>query len=344
MVDIKKPGVLLINLGTPAAPDMQSVRAFLLQFLMDPLVLDVPVVLRWLLVHGVILRTRPKRSALAYQQIWTEQGSPLLVYSRALAERVAAALNDEMDVALGMRYGQPSISGALEKLKHCSSITVLPLFPQYSLAATESAIVETTAALKRCRFGGAVRIIGDFFDHKSFVTAWANQIKASALVDSPDHFILFSYHGLPVKQVYKAASCQKHCTGNGACEPIAAFNRRCYRAQCYATTRAVAAQLGLSPKHYAVAFQSRLGRIPWIRPYLDELLPQLYQQGVRHLSVACPSFVADCLETLEEIGLRAKRDWLAMGGVSLQLIPCVNDSSAMVKTVLDLVRASEAEA
>ena len=329
-----KQGYLLLNLGTPDDCSVSAVRRYLAEFLMDPYVVDIPVIIRWLLVHGLILRTRPKQSAEAYQAIWTEQGSPLLVYSQSLVDRVQSLLGDNYQVELGMRYGRPNIASAVEKLKSCDNVTVLPLFPQYSLAATESALAAARQAFERQQYVGSVTYIQDFFNDPGFIDAWGQLIKQHR---SDDHFILFSYHGLPVKQIHKAADCQSLCEQQGACPVVTQANRDCYRAQCYESTRLIAKYLGLLSKDYAVGFQSRLGRIPWIKPYTDELLPVLYHQGVRRLSVACPSFVVDCLETLEEIGLRAKEDWLQLGGESFELLPCLNTSDFFVKALVNFL-------
>lgn len=329
-------GILLLNLGTPDDCTTSAVRRYLAEFLMDPFVVDIPVVIRWLLVHGIILRTRPKQSAEAYQAIWTDQGSPLLIYSQQLTERCQQHLGEEYHVELGMRYGKPNIASAVAKLKHCEKITVLPLFPQYSLAATESALDAARQAVAKQAYAGEVDYIQDFFDETGFIESWVALIQQYR---HKDHFVLFSYHGLPVKQVHKAAGCQSFCDQKGACPPVTEKNQQCYRAQCYATTHAVVKQLQLQPDQYAVGFQSRLGRIPWIPPYTDELLPVLFQQGVRRLSIACPSFVVDCLETLEEIGMRAKEDWLALGGESFQLLPCLNESEHFSQALVNFLQS-----
>ena len=329
-------GLLLINLGTPSAPDVQSVRNYLNEFLMDPYVIDIPYPLRLLLVKGIILRLRPKASAELYQKVWTEQGSPLLVISQQLTEQVRAATPDDCHVELGMRYGNPSITSALAKLMQqpLDKLIVLPLFPQYSQAATESAIQAFKTAFAQYSQQPDLTIIDEFYSHPAFVKAYADVIADHLDTEHHEH-LLMSYHGLPVKHLEKTG-CQhvsKHCLDEIGCPKITTQNTRCYRAQCYATTHALAEQLKLDSNQYSVSFQSRLGRTPWIRPYTDFHLPNLYKQGIKRLAVVCPSFVADCLETLEEIAIRAKEQWLELGGESLTVIPCLNSSDAWVNAI-----------
>lgn len=329
-----RTGVLLLNLGTPASPEVAAVKAYLAEFLMDPYVIDIPWPLRWLLVCGIILRTRPRRSAAAYQSIWTEQGSPLLINSQALADALASALPANHQVCLGMRYGSPSIESAVEQLRDCQRLVILPLFPQYSLAATRSAINAAQKALEKINYRGEQIIITDFYADSGFIES--SKVMIEPYLARSD-FLLLSFHGLPVKQLYKVSDCRAYCDHSEACPVIKEGNRDCYRAQCYASAQAITASLKLSSEHYAVSFQSRLGALPWIKPYTDHILPPLYSQGVRSLAVACPSFVADCLETFEEIGLRLKSQWQALGGESFHLIPCLNSEVHWVQAVAALV-------
>lgn len=329
-------GILLINLGTPDAPDVLSVRRYLDEFLMDPFVIDIPYPLRALLVKGIILRTRPKASAALYEKVWTEQGSPLLVISEQLTSKLQAAVADDDHVALGMRYGNPSIASALATLMQqpLDKLIVLPLFPQYSQAASESAIQAFNAAMKSYSHSCEIHIIEDFYSHPAFIDAYAQLISQHLDVAHHQH-LLMSYHGLPVKHLEKTG-CQhvsQHCLDDIGCPKISAQNARCYRAQCYATTHAIAKSLNLNTSQYSVSFQSRLGKTPWIKPYTDLHLPNLYQQGIRNLAVVCPSFVADCLETLEEIAISAKQQWLELGGENLTVIPCLNSCDAWVNAI-----------
>lgn len=323
-------GLLLINLGTPQAPCIPEVRRYLREFLSDPRVIDLPLPLRALLLYGTILPFRPKISAKAYQAIWTTEGSPLLVHCQNLVAKLQAKLQGQVTVALGMRYGQPSIASALEQLAGCREITVLPLYPQYSSAATGSSIEKTLSLLSKASKQPTLHIIHEFYQHPSFINALAQSIKPYL---AKSDFLLFSYHGIPVRQL-KRQGCETVCAE--ACPIIARANPYCYRAQCYQTSREIAQSLAISEASFGVSFQSRLGKTPWIHPYTDLYLAELAQRGIKRLAVACPSFVTDCLETLEEIAIRAKEQWLHLGGESLDCIPCLNDSDLLVKAILDI--------
>lgn len=330
-----KTGLLLINLGTPTAPSVDAVRAYLDEFLMDPYVIDLPYMLRYALVKGIILRTRPQASAQLYQSVWMEEGSPLLVLSLHFKTALQQLLAEDCVVELGMRYGTPSIDSALEKLMQqpLKELIVLPLFPQYSQAATLSAIECFKRAAQKYTLP-PTRIIEDFYNHPAFIEAYAALISEHLDLEQHQH-LLMSYHGLPVKHLEKTG-CQhvgKQCFDAIGCPRISAQNQQCYRAQCFATTRLLAAQLQLKPNQYSVSFQSRLGKTPWIKPYTDLHLEDLYAQGIRKLAVACPSFVTDCLETLEEIALRAKEQWMELGGESFTAIPCLNSSELWLRAV-----------
>lgn len=332
-----KTGVLLINLGTPAGPDVRSVRRYLAEFLMDRYVIDLPWLLRAILVYGVILPTRPKRSAAAYQEIWQPEGSPLRFHGAALlAALQAAPALAEYEVALGMRYGQPSIASAVAALMAagCERVQLLPLFPQYSLAATASALTAGRAALAAAGFQGEVVELKSFFSFPPFITAVAASMQP--VLGQVEH-VLMSYHGLPVRQIDKTSGCQSICSRQAACPAVSAVNTDCYRAQCYATSRAVAAECGLTESQYTVSFQSRLGRLPWIQPYTESTLDDLRAAGIRDLAVVCPSFVADCLETIEEIGMQARAQWQQAGGRAFHLVPCVNADDRWVQALTQLI-------
>ena len=329
-------GVLLINLGTPEAPDIQSVRAYLAEFLSDPYVIDLPAVLRSLLVRGLILPFRPKTSSNAYRQIWTPEGSPLLYHSQQLTNALGRALGSEYEVVLGMCYGQPSIASALGILqaKNCSKLLILPLFPQYASATTESAIAKTLTLLRRISDQPQITVCPSFFDHPAFIDAWKNLMTEHAPPEPPEIWI-FSYHGLPIRQLQKRGCDPKACDCDALNNSGSAAS--CYRRQCFATTKLLAESLSLKPEEYRVAFQSRLGRTPWIAPYTDHLLAELASQGVKRVAIACPSFVADCLETLEEINIRAREQWRQLGGTHFTLFPCLNSHEDWVNGLKKLV-------
>lgn len=325
---MKKTGILLINLGTPDHCDRKSVYRYLTEFLNDPRVIDLPAIFRWILVNVLIVPFRSGKAAKAYKQIWTEAGSPLLVHSKALQIALQHKLGAQYQVALGMRYGNPSIESALATLENCHTIHVIPLFPQYSSAATGSAIEKTLNLISKQWNIPALHVWRDFYDHPAFVLASADLIKQTMSKHAVD-VVLFSYHGLPERHISKSA-CLAACDHEQACPAIEFKNQYCYRAQCYATTRAIAAAVGLTEQQYRVAFQSRLGRTPWIKPYTDLMLPELIQQGVKNIAVVCPSFVADCLETLEEVNIRLREQWRLLGGESFHYVPCPNDHPVWV--------------
>jgi ferrochelatase len=337
----RRLGVLLVNLGSPEAPTPRAVRRYLREFLGDPRVLDIPALPRRLLLEGVILPTRPRRSGEAYAQVWTPEGSPLLVHGRALRDALGKRLGGGFVVELAMRYGVPAIPAAIERLAaaDCRRILVVPLFPQYSAAATGSALEAVYRAAGARWNTPPLDVLDAYYEDPGFIGALATVARELPEERRPDHLLL-SYHGLPERQVRKSDPSGAHCFASTACcDAIGPANRFCYRAQCVATSRALARALGIDDQDWTLAFQSRLGRTPWIRPYTDEILPFLRERGVRRLAVMCPSFVADCLETLEEIGLRGRAQWLALGGEDLVPIPCLNAHPAWVETIAGWVEA-----
>lgn len=332
-------GVLLVNLGTPDAPRAPEVRRYLREFLSDPRVLDISPLGRWLLLNLIILPRRPARSAEAYRKIWTAQGSPLLTHSRDLCERVRAALPG-LEVELAMRYGRPSIRAGLAALRArgCERIVVFPLYPQYAASSTGSTLEAVYREAARLWNTPYISVVPPFYADEGFIAAFA-EVAAPVLAElQPDH-VLYSFHGLPERHMHKSDDTGAHCLRRAdCCDAIVAANRHCYRAQCYATARALGARLGLAPEATTVSFQSRLGRAVWIRPYTDVVLPELARRGVRRVAVFCPAFVADCLETLEEIGMRAEADFKAAGGEALRLIPSLNAHPAWVRAAAELIR------
>jgi ferrochelatase len=338
-------GILLVNLGTPDAPTPAAVRRYLRQFLRDPRVIDIHPVARTLLLELVILPVRPKKSAAAYAKVWTSEGSPLLTFSRQLEARVRQALGLGHLVELAMRYGRPSIPEALARLQAGGArrLVVAPLYPQYSSAATGSSVEAVFAELARQPVVPPISVLPAFYDDPGFIAAFA-AVGAPVLArEQPDH-VLFSFHGLPERHVKASDHSGRHCLRSpGCCDAVGEANRDCYRAQCFATARALAARLGLAPGLWSICFQSRLGRTPWIKPYTDLRLDELAREGKKRLCVFCPAFVADCLETLEEIGLRAREQFVAAGGEHLTLVPSLNASDAWVDALVRLLRRTEGE-
>lgn len=335
-------GVLLLNVGTPDAPHPREVRRYLREFLGDPRILDMNPIGRRLLLELVILPFRPRRSAEAYEKVWLPEGSPLLVHGRAHASGLGRALGAAYEVALGMRYGSASIAEALDgfRSRGIDRIVLFPLFPQYA-SATSGTSLEAAYRLAAGRWNvPSLSVVPAFYDDPGFIAAFA-EVGRPVLRDlRPDH-VLFSFHGLPERQVRKSDESGVHCLATASCcNAIGEANRNCYRAQCFATARALAGAASLAADGSTVAFQSRLGRIPWIRPYTDETVVDLARRGVKRLAVFCPAFVADCLETIEEIGLRAREDFLANGGEAFALVPSLNGNEAWIEASARLVRAA----
>ena len=326
---------LLVNLGTPRAPTAAAVRRYLRQFLSDPRVIDLPAGLRHLLVHLVIAPLRAPRSAAAYRRIWTEEGSPLLVHSRRLLAAVRARLGEGFAVELAMRYGEPSLDAAFDRLCEAGvrEIRVLPLYPQWAASTSGSVAAKLYELAARRWDPPHVAVLPPFFDDAGFLEATAATIDR-VLDAAPVEAVVCSYHGLPERHLHRSAPDHAPCTVNAdCCGRIGDHNRRCYRAQCLETTRRLAARLGHRSVRWIDAFQSRMGPDRWVGPSTAEVLDRLAAEGVRHVAVACPSFVADCLETLEEIGIAARERFLAAGGASFHLVPAVNDSPVFADAV-----------
>lgn len=329
-------GYLLVNLGTPDSPSPRDVRPYLREFLSDPRVVDLPTAGRWLLLNAVVLPFRPRKSAEAYRAIWTPEGSPLLIHSRALAEKVQAVLGPGVPLALGMRYGKPSIPSALAELraKGVERIVVLPLYPQSASSTTGSSLEAVYREVASWWDVPALSVVEPFFDHPAFIRAWEPVARPVLDALEPDH-VLFSFHGLPERHLARSEG--GHALCEGECPALEPAHRTCYRGQCYATARAIARHLSVPAERFSVSFQSRLGTTPWIRPYTDEVLVELAKKGVKRLAVFSPAFTADCLETLEEIGIRARETFLEHGGTDLRLVPSLNSHPAWVEAVVELL-------
>ncbi len=316
-------GVLLVNLGTPDSPATADVRRYLAEFLSDTRVVETPRWLWWLILNGIILRRRPKRSAAAYASIWTEEGSPLLRVSQRQAEALQQRLDRDMaqpvKVALAMRYGNPSIAAGLDQLRRANAtrLLVLPLYPQYCAATTASTFDAVTAELQRWRRIPELRFINHYPDHPAYIRALADSVRAAWEADAQPERLLMSFHGIP----------QDYADGG---DP--------YPEECRTTASLLAAELGLPEERWAVSFQSRMGRKPWIQPYTDELLKTWGAEGVKSVHLICPGFAADCLETLEEIAVENRDLFLKAGGQSYRYIPALNDSPGHIGLMAELVQ------
>jgi ferrochelatase len=332
-------GILLVNLGTPDSPSVSDVRRYLRQFLMDGRVIDIPLMARFLLVNGIIAPFRAPRSAAAYRKVWTPAGSPLKVYSEKLAELVQEQLGPAYAVRLAMRYQNPSIESALENLKNLNpaALLVVPLFPQYASATNGSVVEETGRILKKWQTIPALAFTGPFSEAGFFIEPIVRMIRQAREENNFDH-LLFTYHGLPERHIRKGDTTGK-CLTSGCCDTLHPGNSLCYRAQCFATTRAIAGRLGLSEKDCTTSFQSRLGRDPWIKPYTDKEIRTFPARGIQSVLALSPSFVADCLETIEEIGDEYREVFEEAGGKNWSLLPCVNTEEDWVKGLAGWIRA-----
>lgn len=326
-----KRAVLLVNLGSPDSTSVPDVRRYLREFLGDERVLDLPAAARWLLLEGIILRTRPKKSAHAYSEVWTEQGSPLIVTSRSVRDKLADELGTAAPVYLAMRYGQPSISSIISQMAAdgIQEVLLFPQYPHYAMSSWETVVVKVYEEGARLAPQLRIASIQPFFADADYIEALYT-VTAPYLQKPHDH-LLFSYHGIPQRHLKKADSSKAHClTVPDCCNTCSPLQATCYRAQVLATTRALVARARLTPDKYSVSFQSRLAGEPWLTPFTDYELERLPKEGRKHLLVICPAFVADCLETLEEIRGQGKEAFIAAGGETFEQIPCLNDQPAYI--------------
>ncbi|NEU09918.1 ferrochelatase [Flavihumibacter sp. R14] len=334
-----KKGILIVNLGTPDSPSTADVRKYLDEFLMDGRVIDVNPVWRAALVKGLIVPFRGPKSAKLYKEIWSDTtGSPLLYYSIRQAELLQEKLGEDYHVELAMRYQNPSIESALNKLKDLKvdSIRVLPLFPHYASASTGSVLEKVMELVGKWQTIPNISFINSFHDNEGMIETFAD----NARKHQPENFdhILFSFHGLPQRQLVKADHSGVHCLKkDNCCSSLNENNKFCYSAQCYETARLIASRLGVTPDKYTVCFQSRLGKDPWVQPYTSEVIKEVAAKGVRSLLVFCPAFVADCLETVYEVTVEYGDEFKALGGERVQLVESLNDHPVWIEAMKDLV-------
>ncbi len=325
---MNKKGALLVNLGSPDSANPKDVKKYLGEFLMDERVIDINYLGRLLLVKGIILNTRPKKSAKAYQKVWTDEGSPLTVYSERLLKKVRTHTN--FPVELAMRYGNPSLKSGIEKLaaQGVTEIFVIPLYPQFAMATTETIVVLAKKIIKTQFPNIKLTHLPAFYHQSDYIEVLSNSVKKQLDILKPEH-LLFSYHGVPERHIKKSDITKSHCKIDGSCcitkSPAHNF---CYRHQCYETTRLVAKKLQLKQGTYSVSFQSRLGRDPWLQPYTSNIIKNFALSGIKNLAIVTPAFVSDCLETLEEIGMEAKHSFIENGGKQFNVIACLNDDNA----------------
>ncbi|MCU0383048.1 MAG: ferrochelatase [Cyclobacteriaceae bacterium] len=330
-----KTGVLLVNLGTPDSPSVSDVRSYLSQFLNDPRVIDIPWLLRKILVNGIIVPFRAPKSAKVYKELWTENGSPLLFHSNNVKALLQKELDGEYEVFLAMRYKNPSIPNVLEEMrwKNFDKIIVVPMFPQYASASTGSALEEVMRELCKWWVIPEIRMISQYYNHPLYIDAFVERGKQYNIAEY-DH-ILFSYHGLPERQVdkvYKDDLCKDH-----DCEhEITQENKLCYKATCYATTRLLAEKLNIPQEKYTVCFQSRLDK-KWLEPFSDKVVEECAKKGMKKILVFSPAFTADCLETTIEIGEEYQELFEEHGGEKVQLVESLNSHPLWIQCLKSLV-------
>lgn len=336
---MERTGLLLINLGTPDSPDTGDVRRYLDEFLSDPRVLDIADWKRRALLDLIILRFRPKESGEAYRTIWTDRGSPLMNHTVDLTKKIADRLDPSIEVDFAMRYGSPSIASVMAKMRDAGvdRLVVLPLYPQYSSAATGTVLERVYREASRLWCTPYLTIIPPFYDHPRYIECTAD-LTRPFLERSDPELVFLSFHGLPERHVRKSDDTGAHCLATAdCCDVIGPANRNCYRAQCVANARLLGDALGIPEEKRVLCFQSRLGRDPWIRPYTDVLLEEHAKRGVKRAMILSPAFVADCLETLEELGIRAVETWREHGGETLDVVPCLNASDAWADALIEIL-------
>ena len=327
-------GLLLINLGTPDSPSTPDVRKYLTEFLNDSRVIDIPAVPRFLLVNGIIVPFRSSKSAKLYQHIWTEQGSPLLTHSLALKTKVQEAMGDDYIVELGMRYQQPSLESALDRLRlqKVDKVIIFPLYPHYASSSTGSCIDKAIAILRTWEVIPNMQIISKFYDDPGYLNAMTTVAKKYNLEEYD--FFLFSYHGLPERHINKSSAHygDGSCLQPNCCEKIGPHNAYCYRAACYDTTKRLVKMLKIPEGKYTSSFQSRLDD-KWLKPYSDKVVAEKGQEGIKKMLVFSPAFVADCLETIYEIGVEYAEIFHQHGGEKIQLVESLNTHSSWVEAI-----------
>lgn len=338
-----KTGVLLINLGTPDSPSVKDVRRYLFEFLNDPRVIDINPVGRFFLVNFLIIPFRAPKSAKVYKELWTEkglpagrQGSPIIIYGESVKEKLQKELGEEFEVELAMRYRNPSLDDVLAKMKkkNYQKIFIFPLFPQYASASTGSAIDKAMKIISKWWVIPELRIISQFYDDAGYINSVVEQ-GSKYNIDDYDH-VLFSFHGLPLRQVNKAYEDGKPCDDHNCENEINQDNKYCYKAVCYATSRLIAERLNISNEKYTVSFQSRLDK-DWLEPFSDKVVIEKAKSGAKKLLVFSPAFVADCLETTIEIGKEYQDLFVKHGGEKVQLVESLNDNPIWIKALKNMI-------
>ncbi len=329
---MNKKAILLVNLGSPNSPSVADVRSYLAEFLMDGRVIDVPWPIRWCIVHLGILPKRPAQSAEAYEKVWTPEGSPLVSMSRKVQAQLQARV--PVPVELAMRYQNPSISDVIGRLHEegIEQLLLIPLFPHYAMSSYETAVAQVKKVIGEISPRMTLSVLPPYYDHPDYIQALV--ATASDHLNKGYDELLFSFHGIPERHLHKSDPTGRHCLKTGdCCSKESTAQWTCYRSQCFKTAFAFAKAAGIPSNKFSIAFQSRLGRDPWLKPYTDHILEGMGKAGVKRLLVICPAFVSDCLETIEEIGLRGAETFRAAGGGELTLIPCLNDHPQWIRAL-----------
>ncbi len=339
---IMKKGVLLVNLGTPDSPEVKDVRKYLREFLMDKYVIDLPYITRWMLVNLIIAPLRAPKSAEIYQQLWTENGSPLLYYGKRVREHLQNKLGSDYSVYLAMRYQKPSINSVLKQLQAdgITDLKVIPLYPQYASSSTKTCIEKVKTELKKIGYSPNVSFVENFVQNEKFIEAFADL--GNKYWNTGDfEKVVFSYHGIPERHILKDSDSGYCQINDTCCSKYHSKNRLCYRAQCYETTRLIAAKMNLKESEYEVVFQSRLAsraKDPWLKPYADLVIADLPKKGVKKVLCFSPSFIADCLETTIEVGVEFKEIFEENGGEKWQLVESLNEQPKWIEALEIMVK------
>jgi ferrochelatase len=335
-----KTGVLLLQLGTPDSPSTSDVRKYLSEFLNDPRVIDVNPILRAILVNLIIVPFRAPKSAKLYKEIWTEEGSPLMIYGNSVKNKLSLELGNDYVVELGMRYRKPAIETAIKNMIEAKvgKIIVLPLFPQFASSSTGSAVEKAMNIIQKLEVMPDVDIVSTYYSNEGYINCW-NKVASKFNYNDYDQ-VMFTFHGVPWRHIRKSG-CNCNCKeGPKECDIINENNFMCYRAQCFATARSIAKSLGIPESSYKITFQSRLGSDPWLTPYTDETLVKWAKSGIKKVLVFSPSFVADCLETIHEVGTEYNELFQHNGGESVTLVPSLNDSDVWIEFLASMVHKS----
>ncbi len=333
-----KKVVLMANLGSPNSTDVKDVKSYLAEFLMDERVIDIPYFVRLLLVRGIIVPFRAPKSAEKYKTIWTDDGSPLIIITNQLARKYQAKTGIPTYVC--MRYANPTPESAFKLIKQqqpdCEEVVLLPLYPHYAMSSYETAVEHVKTAHGKEHYGFKLSVVKPFYNHPKYISALANSIKP--FLTNPYDHVLFSYHGIPERHVTKTDPTKKHCLScDNCCEVASAAHEVCYRHQVSVTTKLVAKELNLPEDKFSFSFQSRLGQDKWLQPYTSAQLQKFPKDNIKNLVVVSPAFVSDCLETLEEIHVEGKEDFMHAGGATYVTVPCLNTNDEWVATIEQLI-------